>query len=133
MPALRRGLLLIVLAELLVLMGTIGLLYEGNLVWVNRLEHPFVLGCIAAGVFGVGVLQFITKRWQRLLVGFISGCVVVGWFLIGLFWLMLVGTWPVGHADAPGDAYQAVVVEGNDWIDTVLVRVDPTEPRLDVS
>lgn len=120
MPPKRRGLALIATSVLLVALGTVGVLYTGNLVWINRLEHPFVFGCIAAATFGAGLLQLITKRWVRVLVGLISGLGVIGWLCIGVLWLMFAGTWTVASADAPGDSdYQAVVREGSDLIDTV--------------
>jgi hypothetical protein len=118
LPAGPRGAPLILVAGLLVSLGTIGVLYEGNLVWVNRLEHPFILGCLAAGAFGVGVCQFITKKWLRILIGVLGWSVAVGWFFLGLMWFSLAGTWPIDRANAPTDAYGAVVVEGDDWIDT---------------
>jgi hypothetical protein len=120
-PRKRRGFLLIATSALLVALGTIGVLYDGNLVWVHRLEHPFVFGCIAAAAFGVGVVEFIPWQWLRILIGLGSGLVSVGWLMIGGFFLMMGGgMWPVASADAPGDGeYQAVVREQDQWIDTL--------------
>jgi hypothetical protein len=112
-PPKRRGTALIVGSLLLVIMGTVGVLYDGNLVWINRLQHPFIFGCIAAAAFGAGLVAFIPWRGLRVLIGVASGVVVVGWFMLGLLWLMMGGTvWPVASVDAPGDReYQAVVYE----------------------
>jgi hypothetical protein len=119
-PPRRRGFAFIATSTLLVTLGTIGVLYDGNLVWINRLEHPFVFGCIAAAAFGAGVVEFLPWQWLRFLIVLGSGLVVLGWFVIGVFWVSLAGTWQVAGADAPGDReYEAVVREGNDWIDTV--------------
>jgi hypothetical protein len=59
-------------------------LYEGNLVWINQLEHPFIFGCIAAAAFGAGLLEFVSWQWLRFLIGLASGLVVLGWFIAGL-------------------------------------------------
>jgi hypothetical protein len=115
---------------LLVTMGTIGVLYGGNLVWINRLEHPFILRCIAATAAGAGLVTLILWRWLRLLIGLASAFMVMGWFVMGVLWFLLGGvSWQVAGADAPGDSeYEPVVREQYDAIDmlwTVYVRQTP--------
>ena len=119
-PPKRRGVALLTTALLLVMMGTIGVLYDGNLVWINRLEHPFIFGSIAAAAFGAGLVAFIPWRWLRALTGLASGLVALGWLMIGVLLIPWgVGSWPIASADAPGESdYQAVVREQHDWIDT---------------
>lgn len=132
-PPKRRGLALIATSVLLVALGTIGVLYDGNLVWINRLEHPFIFGCIAAAAFGAGVVEFLPWRWLRFLTGLVSGLVVLGWAMIASIVYAWGGiSWPVASADAPGDAdYQAVVYEQPDWIDTLwTVSIQQTRGPL---
>jgi hypothetical protein len=120
----RRGVALIGLAWTLVLLGSIGVLYTGNLVWINSLEHPFVFGCLAAGLFAVGIGQLHEESWLHTLTGFLSAGAMIGlmiaWGLIGVFWTHMFGTHTVASADAPGDSrYRAVVVEQSAVIDTL--------------
>jgi hypothetical protein len=119
----RLGVILIGLAWTLVLLGAIGVLYTGNLVWINNLEHPFIFGCLAAGLLAVGITQLEDESWWHALTGFLSVGAMIGlmvtWGLVGLFWTGLVGAHPVASADAPGDSgYKAVVVKQDAVIDT---------------
>jgi hypothetical protein len=132
-PRKRRGVVLIATSALLVALGTIGVLYNGNLVWINRLEHPFIFGCIAAAAFGVGVVEFIPWAWLRFLIGLASGLVVLGWAMVASIVFVWGGiSWPVASADAPGDGgYQAVVYEQLDVIDTLwTVSIQQTRGLL---
>lgn len=120
----RRGLILIEMAWTLVLLGSIGVLYAGNLVWINNLQHPFIFGCLAAGLFAVGISQLEDESWLRALTGFLTVGAMIGlmiaWGLIGLLWTWMVGTHQVASVDAPGDSgYKAVVIEQPDGIDTL--------------
>jgi hypothetical protein len=132
----RRGMVLVVLGWTLVLLGSIGVLYTGNLVWLNNLEHPFIFGCVAAGLFAVGIDHLEDESWMHMLTGFLSVVAMTGlamaWGLIGLLWTAMVGTHQVASADAPGDSdYQAVVIEQNDVIDTLwTVYVSQTRGPL---
>lgn len=132
-PPKRRGLALMATSLLLVALGTIGVLYDGNLVWINRHEHPFILGCIAAVMFGAGLVQYIPWRWLRVLTGLTSGLVALAWLMVGgLLFLWGAVSWPVASADAPGDHdYQAVVYEQPDVIDTLwTVSIQQTRGLL---
>lgn len=61
-------------------MGSLGVFYPGNLVWVGRfLEHRFVFGCLAAYLGGVGLMRLLSKRWLKFLVGFASLLVALVW------------------------------------------------------
>jgi hypothetical protein len=71
----RRAVALIGLSFLLVLMGTVGVLYDGSLLWLNRLEHPFLFGCLATAAFGVGIRQLLSTHWLRTLV---AATIIVG-------------------------------------------------------
>jgi hypothetical protein len=120
----RRGPILLGSGWALVLLGSIGVFYKGNLVWINHLEHPFIFGCLAAGLFAVGIDQLEDESWLHMLTGFLSVVAMTGlamvWGLVGLLWTAMVGTHQVASADAPGDNdYKAVVVEQNGVIDTV--------------
>ncbi len=132
----RRGLILIGSGWTLVLLGSIGVLYGGNLVWINNLEHPFVFGCLAAGLLAVGIGQLEEESWFHALTGFLSAGVMLGlmfvWGLIGVFWMSIVGTHQVASADAPGDSdYRAVVIEQVDVIDALwTVYVQQTRGPL---
>jgi hypothetical protein len=119
-----RGLVLIGLGWTLVLLGSIGVFYTGTLVWINNLEHPFVFGCLAAGLCAVGISQLEDESWLHAFTGFLSVGAMIGlmiaWGFIGLFWTYMVGTHPFASADAPGDSgYRAVVIEQDGVIDTV--------------
>lgn len=132
-PPKRRGLALIAVSVLLVALGTIGVLYDGNLVWINRLEHPFIFGCIAAAAFGAGLVQFIPWPWLRILIGLTSGLVVLAWAMVANFVYVWGGIrWPVATTDAPGDHdYQAVVYQQPDVIDTLwTVSIQQTRGLL---
>jgi len=118
----RRASALVAAAFMLVGLGTVGVLYDGTLVWLNRLEHPFLFGCVAAGAFGVGVCQLLPTGWLRVLVAVACIAVAGAWGLLGIFVVSVFGMsiLPVAAADAPGDReYKAVVHEQPDWIDTV--------------
>jgi hypothetical protein len=114
----RRAVALIGLSFLLVLMGTVGVLYDGNLLWLNRLEHPFLFGCLATAAFGVGMRQLLSTHQLRTLVATATIIVGGGWFLIGLMWAVVAGGTsliPSATVDAPGDhEYKAVVHQGRD-------------------
>ena len=113
----RWPLVLIALAFGLVLLGSVGVLYDGNLVWLNRLEHPFLFGCVAAVAFGVGVCELIATHWLRVLVAAVTTMVAGAWLLIGLTWVSITGAslLPAATASAPGDhEYKAVVYKGQD-------------------
>jgi hypothetical protein len=124
----RHAVALIGLAFLLVLMGTIGVLYDGNLLWLNRLAHPFLFGCLATAAFGAGLCQLLSTPWLRNLVTTAGIIVFGGWFLIGLMLVSVDGgrsLIPAATADAPGDhEYKAVVHKEQSWIG---------EPYYDVS
>jgi len=60
-------------------------LYDGNLVWLNRLEHPFLFGCVAAVAFGVGACELIATHWLRVLVAAVTTIVAGAWSTIGLW------------------------------------------------
>ncbi len=116
----RRALILIAISVLLVLLGIVGVFYDGSYFWVDRLfQHPFLFGCVAAYLCGVGLVQLLNKRWLKILVGLVSLTVVGAWLFVGIFWVAMVGTHTVETEDAPGDDYEAVVTKGADWIDTV--------------
>ncbi len=129
----RRAVALIGLAFLLVLMGTVGVLYDGNLVWLNRLAHPFLFGCIATAAFGVGIRELLATHWLRVLVAAASIIVGGGWFLIGLMWVSVAGGRsfiPDATADAPGDhEYKAVVHEGHSWLGETYYGVSIRQTR----
>ena len=112
----RHAVALIGLSLLLVLMGTIGVLYDGNLLWLNRLAHPFLFGCLATTAFGIGMHQLLSTHWLRTLVTTVSIIVGGGWFLIGLMVASVAGgrsLIPDATAHAPGDhEYKAVVHKG---------------------
>lgn len=115
----RRGFVLIGIAGLPVLLGSIGVLYTGSLVLLNNLEHPFVFGCLAAAIFGVGFSQLDDKPWLTTLIAVLSLVVAVGWAMLGVMWTAIVDTDQVDSAEAPGGHdYEAVVHEGADVIDT---------------
>ncbi len=114
----RWALLLIAVAFLLVVLGTVGVLYEGDLVLLNRLAHPFLFGCLAAAAFGVGARQLISTHRLRVTVTVATIAVGTAWFCLGLLVVSLFGlpTLPIASVDAPGDrAYQAVVHKHRSW------------------
>jgi hypothetical protein len=120
----RLGVVLIGLAWTLVLLGAVGVLYTGSLVWISNLEHPFIFGCLAAGLFAVGITQLEDESWWHSLTGFLSVGALIGlmvaWGLVGLFWTHMFGAQPVASADAPGDSgYRAVVIRQDAVIDTL--------------
>ena len=120
----RVGVVLLGLAWTLVLLPAIGVLYTGTLVWINNLEHPFIFGCLAAGLLAVGITQLEDESWWHALAGFLSVGAMIGllvtWGLIGVFWTSMVGAHPVASADGPDDSgYRAVVVEQDGVIDTL--------------
>lgn len=112
----RRAVAQIGLSFLLVLMGTVGVLYDGNLLWLNRLAHPFLFGCLATAAFGVGLNQLLSTHWLRTLIATVSIIVGGGWFLIGMVAASVAGDRsliPDAIAHAPGDhEYKAVVYKG---------------------
>jgi hypothetical protein len=132
----RRGLILIGSAWTLVLLGSIGVLYTGNLVWIHNLEHPFVFGCLAAGLSAAGIGQLQDESWLHALTGLLNVGAMLGlmtaWGIIGLLWTIMVGTHQVASAEAPGDSgYKAVVTEQNNVIDTLwTVYVSQTRGPL---
>jgi hypothetical protein len=129
----RRAVALIGLSFLLVLMGTVGVLYDGNLLWLNRLEHPFLFGCLATAAFAVGMRQLLSTHWLRTLVTTATIIVGGGWFLIGLFWAVVAGGTsliPSATVDAPSDhEYKAVVHMGKSWLGETYYNVTIRQTR----
>ncbi len=129
----RHAVALIGSAFLLVLMGTVGVLHDGNLVWLNRLAHPFLFGCLATAAFGVGMCQLLSTHWLRNLVAAASIIVGGGWFLIGLMFVSVAGgrsLIPHATADAPGDhEYKAVVHKEQSWMDETYYDVSIRQTR----
>lgn len=120
----RRALTLLAGSGVLVVMGTLGVLYSGSFVWVDwLLEHPFVYGCFAVLLFGKGLLQLVSARWLKIVIGTATLSVVTGWLLIAAGWWWLTGPpWPVATAEAPGDSdYEAVVHERYGFLETIWV------------
>jgi len=111
----RWARVLIAVACLLVLLGSVGVLYDGTLVWLNRLAHPFLFGCVAAAAFGVGACRLISTHALRVMVAVVTIAVGGAWFVIGFLWVSIAGMslFPAATADAPGDReYKAVVHKG---------------------
>jgi hypothetical protein len=128
----RWALLLIAVSLLFVLLGTVGALYQGNLIWLNRLEHPFLFGSVAAAAFGVGACRLIATDWLRVLVGMVTIVVGGGWFFLGVMVFSMSGTYlfPAATADAPDDhEYKAVVHKGESWIGDTWYSVSIRQTR----
>lgn len=115
----RRGVAMVAMSLVLVVGGTIGVLTEDQgFVWVERLlNHPFLFGCAAALLFGLGVALLTRHRWLGVSAQVIGVTVALAWAALGVVASSWFGTSPVARATAPGGDYQVVVEEGTDVID----------------
>ena len=120
----RRAMVLLALSVLLVLAGTVGVLDPLGLVWVERLlDHPFLLGFVAAALFGYGLALLPERVWVGVLLA--TPCLVVGfgWLAFGFFWSYLFGAdmeevATVSAADGAGRDFEGVMTESgllDDW------------------
>lgn len=117
----RLGFTVIAISHLLVLGGTVGVLAgDPSYVWVERLlNHPFLFGCAAALLFGLGLSLLTRRRWLKVSVLVAGVTVAVAWSAVGAFALMLFGTTPVAKSIAPGGSHKVVVEEGTNVIDPI--------------
>ena len=128
----RWGPLLIAVAFLLVFLGSVGVLYDGNLIWLNRLAHPFLFGCIAAAAFGVGARQLISTHRLRVAITVATIAVGGAWFCLGFLAVLLFGVsiLPAASVDAPADReYKAVVHKERSWMGYALYDVSIRQTR----
>jgi hypothetical protein len=117
----RHGIAVVALV-LFVALAMIGVGYDGNLVWINRLEHPFVFGGLVTVALTAAWMESIPWHRLRFLIGLAGYLAILGGFIIGLFWFVIMwlggAVWPVATVDAPADSgYQAVVYEQHVVID----------------
>lgn len=80
-PTRRRiGVSLLVLALLLAVVGFVGVLNPGRLVWVARLlDHPYPIGVAAALLATVGVRVLLVRQVPRIALGSVFLAVALGW------------------------------------------------------